>query len=379
MARKGENIYKRKDGRWEGRYIKSKPVGGKTQYGYVYAKTYRETKNKLVYIQNQCRIRQTVEEETCPVIYFGDMAKEWSDNIRPQVKESTRVKYQNLLNSYILPEFMDIPMDQISRERIEGFCKKLLLTGGRKGTGLSPKTVSDVLSLVRNILRYSADKGSTVLCDARSISVKQNVGEMRILSRSEQEILCRYLRLNLNARNMGILICLFTGLRIGELCALRWEDISLAEKTIYVHQTMQRLQTDCCAGKKTKVMITAPKSSCSIRRIPIFDSLFQIISDFHGPKRGFVLTGSEREFVEPRTMQNHFKRVLMASLLAPANYHALRHTFATRCVEVGFDVKSLSEILGHASVNITMNRYVHPSMELKRENMQKLSSLLAVK
>lgn len=379
MSRKGENIYKRKDGRWEGRYIKSKPVGEKTQYGYVYARTYREVKSKLAYAQNSTKIQYVNKQNETPVIYFNDIAKEWFENTRPQIKESTKVKYQNLLNLYILPGFINMPLDKVTRERIEICCNELLLSGGKRGTGLSPKTVSDVLSLIRNILRYSVDKGITVPCDAKTISIKQSTGDMRIFSRNEQERLCQYLCLNLDARNMGILICLFTGLRIGEICALKWEDISLTERTIYVHQTMQRLQIDACHGKKTRVIVTTPKSSCSIRRIPVFDNLFQIISNFHGPKRGYILTGSEQRYVEPRTMQNHFKKVLLESSLAPANYHALRHTFATRCVEVGFDVKSLSEILGHASVNITMNRYVHPSMELKRENMQRLSSLFTVK
>lgn len=379
MPRKGENIYKRKDGRWEGRYIKSKSVGGKTQYGYVYAKTYREVKSKLVSALNSAESPHNTRKDVSSIVCLHNIAEEWFNNIRPQIKESTSVKYQNLLNSYIIPELGNIPLGDITRECIEAHCNKLLLTGGCKGTGLSPKTVSDVLSLIRNILRYSADKGNLSPCDARSIVIKQNTKEMRILSRNEQERLCQYLYLNLDAKNMGILICLFTGLRIGEICALKWEDISFTERTIYVHQTMQRIQTDCCPGRKTKVIVSTPKSSCSIRRIPISDDLTQIISDFAGRKTGYVLTGSEKKYVEPRTMENHFKRVLQDSSLDPANYHALRHTFATRCVEVGFDVKSLSEILGHASVNITMNRYVHPSMELKRENMQRLSSLFAVK
>lgn len=379
MPRKGENIYKRKDGRWEGRYIKSKSVSGKTQYGYVYARTYREVKNKLSYALSSKGKEDTTEKNIGAMVCFYDIAKEWFSMIQPQIKESTRVKYKNLLNSYILPELRDIPLGNITRECIEACCNELLLTGGCKGTGLSPKTVSDVLSLIRNILRYSAGKGNVTPCDAKSIVVKQNAKEMRILSRNEQEQLCQYLYLNLDAKNMGILICLFTGLRIGEICALKWEDISFSDRTIYVHQTMQRIQTDCYPERKTKVIVSTPKSSCSIRRIPISDDLTRIISDFGGRKNGYVLTGSEKKYVEPRTMQNHFKRVLQDSSLAPANYHALRHTFATRCVEVGFDVKSLSEILGHASVNITMNRYVHPSMELKRENMQRLSSLFAVK
>ena len=179
--------------------------------------------------------------------------------------------------------------------------------------------------------------------------------------------------------NIGILVCLFTGIRVGELCALKWEDISFSEKTLYIHRTMQRIQIEHTQpnqeGARTKVIVTNPKSQCSVRTIPLPDKLVRILKSVPNTSSGYFLTSSETKWIEPRTMQNHFKRLLKCCEVKDANYHTLRHTFATRCVELGFDVKSLSEILGHASVNITMNRYVHPSMQLKRENMQRLSSL----
>ena len=137
---------------------------------------------------------------------------------------------------------------------------------------------------------------------------------------------------------------------MGELCALRWEDISIGEKTIYVHQTMQRIQSEAEAGKKAKVVVTEPKSRCSVRKIPIPYQLATMIAQIQTSSYGYFLTGEDDNYIEPRTMQNHFKRALRKCAIAPANFHALRHTFATRCVELGFDVKSLSEILGHASV-----------------------------
>lgn len=166
---------------------------------------------------------------------------------------------------------------------------------------------------------------------------------------------------------------------MGEICALRWNDISFSEQVIYVHQTLQRVQDKSNSGRKTRVIITTPKSSCSIRYIPIPDAIIKTLEIARSDATGYLLTNSNTKFAEPRTMQNRFKLALKEADIEPANFHALRHTFATRCVELGFDVKSLSEILGHATVNITMNRYVHPTLELKKENMKKLSSLLAVK
>lgn len=376
MSKKGENIYKRKDGRWEGRYIKDRTSSGKAVYGYVYARTYHEVKSK------QKKVILDISQSTkLPAmeryISFQAASLEWLDRQHTQVKESTYNKYKNLTCSYLLPLLGTVPIQQLTDAQIDQFSRCLLLTGGQKGTGLSAKTVSDTLSVVRRILAYSSEAGYNPAASATKITVKRQEKELRVLSSKEQCLLCDYLTNHLNERNIGILLCLFTGMRIGELCALTWEDISICDQTIHVHHTMQRIQTNENSGAKTKIVISTPKSKCSIRTIPLPDKITLILSLYK--KKGYFLTGSEKYFIEPLTMQNHFKRVLQASGIAPANFHALRHSFATRCVEMGFDIKSLSEILGHASVNITMNRYVHPSMELKRQNMQRLSQLIAVK
>ena len=175
------------------------------------------------------------------------------------------------------------------------------------------------------------------------------------------------------------MICLYTGLRVGEICALKWGDVNFEEKTIYVHQTMQRLQCMESGERKTQILISNPKSDSSVRWIPIPDSLFNLICQYKFPENAYFLTGTSKQYIEPRNMQNKFKKAIKECNIENANFHALRHTFATRCIELGFDIKSLSEILGHSNVNITLNRYVHPSMELKQQNMNKLSELLAVK
>jgi len=375
MPRKGENIYKRKDGRWEGRYIKSRTSDGKSIYGYVYAKTYRDVKKKLHAAAYS--IKTTIVPNT-DLESFEGVAMEWFENIKLQTKESTSNKYWNLLNSYILPVYAEQLLRDISCDFIENYCNTLLVSGGSKKAGLSPKTVSDILSVIRNILKFAIKRGKYVPCDGRGIQIKQASKEMRVLSKSEQENLCQYLKSEPNSCNIGILICLFTGLRVGEVCALRWEDVSFPEQTIRIHQTLQRVQDRVGTEKRTKLVVTAPKSACSIRTIPVPTTLISILSEYKTSSKGYLLTNSESVLIEPRTMQNHFKIALDKSGVAPANFHALRHTFATRCVELGFDVKSLSEILGHATVNITMNRYVHPSLDLKKENMQRLSSLLTV-
>lgn len=137
---------------------------------------------------------------------------------------------------------------------------------------------------------------------------------------------------------------------------------------------MQRIQnTNIDAEAKTKVIITEPKSQCSIREIPLPQFIINIARQFQNNPQAYILSGEETKYVEPRTMQNRFKSLIVQSGIDDANFHALRHTFATRCIEVGFELKSLSEILGHANVNITLNRYVHSSFDLKCSNMNKLS------
>ena len=170
------------------------------------------------------------------------------------------------------------------------------------------------------------------------------------------------------------MLSLYTGIRLGELCALRWNCVDLNLGIIKVKQTMQRRQnTDPAEERRTKIVFTDPKTQTSSRTIPLPASLLMLAYSFQSTPNSFVLTGSSEKYIEPRTMQNHFKRIIQESGISSVNYHALRHTFATRCVEVGFEIKTLSEILGHATVNITLNRYVHSSFELKRQNMNKLT------
>lgn len=376
MPRKGENIYKRKDGRWEGRYIKGHTPAQKAIYGYVYARSYKETKNKLNLAISHSDQGSCVK---LPGTTFSELAEQWLKSQKTRVKESTYNKYHNILCSYVLPYIGTINTKGLSLESISHLCDTLLSNGGKQGTGLSAKTVADTLSVIRSVMQYSLNMGYSYAFDVRSIHMRQQNHELRVLSNSEQNILYTYLCTNLSLCNIGILICLLTGLRIGEVCALCWEDISFSDHTIYVHQTMQRIQDKSGSGKKTKIVITPPKSISGQRLIPMPESLERILLRLHSDRIGFVLSADGVDPTEPRVLQYHFNKILKDLDIEQVNFHVLRHPFATRCVEVGFDVKSLSEILGHSSVAITMNKYVHPSMDLKHKNMQRLSSLFAVK
>lgn len=373
MPKQGKNIYLRKDGRWEGRYPKGHK-DGKIQYDYVFGKNYEEAAQKLDTVS-----RQENEGKTCDSESFESVSEEWLRVLTPELKASSIAKYSNTMHSYLTPKFGNQDISVISRSDIMLFSRDLLISGGIRGTGLAPKTVNSTLSVLKNIFEYARREKNFPVAEISDISVKQQQKPMRILSQNEQRRLSQFLLDDLSPCHLGILLCLYTGLRIGEICALKWEDIRISERYLHVNKTMQRIQIPGLSGRKTKVVIQAPKSDCSIREIPIPSEMLNILLSSQKSADTFLLTGLVHSYMEPRSMENHFKAVAKKCDISDVNFHALRHTFATRCVELGFDVKSLSEILGHASVNITLNRYVHPSMELKQKNMDMLSGLLTTK
>ena len=375
MARKGENIYKRKDGRWEARYIKGYALDGKAKYGYCYAKTYRDVKSKLASIKVSAATNQTAMSSNSKK-RFSAYCDEWLILHRLKIKESTYVKYYSAIEKHIKPKLGGCFVSSLNSLIIDEFSQELLFE-----EELSPKTVKDILVLLKSILTYTRKKHCGFMESIEIAYPKEGKKEMRVLSREEQDRFTSFLLSDMDTIKFGVLLTLVTGLRIGELCALRWGNISLSEKVIRVGATMQRIKnldvTDCSESlTKTKITISDPKSDCSIRQIPLTDYAVGLCKRFYVQRpAAFVLTGEEDRFIEPRTLQYKFNRFARECGLDGVHFHTLRHSFATRCVEVDFEIKSLSEILGHSSPQITLERYVHTSMDLKRNNMNKLAAL----
>lgn len=364
---KGENIFKRKDGRWEARYVKGYELSGKIRYGFCYGKTYKEAKEKAA------RHRAAAAEGiTLPGkkggSRFGFYCEEWLRSRKNKLKESTYVKYDTILRKHIVPRLGDCSPEAVTGGLIEDFTDNLLY-----GDMLAPKTVKDILVVLRSILTYSAKHNPGVFREVEIVYPKEIKKEMRVLSRDEQKILTAYLLKDMDACKFGVLLALITGIRIGELCELRWEAVSIQEKTIRITETMQRLRDMDTGGEsRTRIVVGTPKSGNSIRIIPMTDYAVALCERMNPHcDTAFLLTGNEK-YVEPRTLQYRLEKYVVDCGLEGVHFHTLRHTFATRCVEVGFDIKTLSEILGHATTTITLERYVHSSMELKRNNMKKL-------
>ena len=373
MSKKGENIRKRKDGRWEGRYKRGRKENGELIYGSVYGKTYREVKEKM-------RVAMTVPKDVKPPIASAEMTfaillRKWQESNEIRLKGGTKTRYENLINSHIIPELGELKLSEISATTINGFLTTKLMKGRLDGSGpLSPSYVRSIALVITSALNYAVAEGYMQAFKNKINKPTITKSELPILSLENQKVLEQHLKAELTPTSIGILISLYTGLRIGEICALCWNDINLNTRTIYVRHTVSRVKS-AGTDSKTELILDEPKTASSKRVVPIPSPLFNAILDYRRDATSIYVVSSTDSFVSPRTYDARFHRVLSDCHLEDLNYHGLRHTFATRCIEAGVDVKSLSEILGHANVSITLNTYVHSSLEMKKSQLEKLTLL----
>jgi len=372
MPKKGENIRKRNDGRWEGRYPGGVASDGRTKYASVYAKSYAEAKEKLL----AAKVQPKMEKRSSKKL-FGEVLLEWLNTQALRNKASTQVKFHNLIAGHISPALGDLLLDQITTAKLTCFMQQKAECGRLDGCGgLSISTLQALLLILKSSLEYAATEQ---YMPPMSFSLKCPEAKRepaKALTVKEQAALEHVLRDEMDTTKLGILLCLYTGLRIGEVCALRWADIDLVTGLIHVRQTVQRLQNSVPSmDQKTTICCGMPKSECSRRSIPIPPCLMDTLLYFCGKSSAYVLTGQSEKLMEPRAYQYRFKRYLSDACVTDINFHVLRHTFATRFIELGGDSKTLSELLGHASVEITLNKYVHPSLEIKRQQVERFSSI----
>lgn len=344
------NVYKRKDGRFEGRVYTI--FEGKRSYRSFYGKTNEEVEKKISALFPAVALTE---------ITVKQLLDDWLSSKINRIKKSTYANYQMKLNKHILPYFSNMICNELSAVQVNDFIKKKI------SEGLSLRYISDMIVILKSAFRYASGKFRIMNPLDGFSFLKPKVSQINILSPNEQKKLINRFHNNPNKTDVGIALSLFTGLRIGEVCAMRWSDIDLEKRVLTVNHTIQRIQ-DFDGETKTKLVITEPKSLHSKRSIPIPDGIYPLLNRFRSDNNSFILSGTEKP-VEPRTMQNKFAAILREEKLPSVHYHSLRHAFATRAVEVGFDIKTLSEILGHSSVELTLNLYVHSSLERKRACM----------
>lgn len=362
MSRKGSNIYKRKDGRYEGRVPVGYRENGSLKYKSVYARTLSEVKEKMTQLYS-VRQEQTVSSLKLTVC---EAAEQWLCSAKLRVKESSFANYSNIVSKHILPTLGGEYFSGLTTQKLNNFVHSKLKSGRLDGRGgLSAKTVRDIMRVYHSIEQYAVQEYGVKSTHFTMPKVEGK--QLDVLNSIERKRLEQYLLNNLTNTNLAILLCLFTGLRVGELCGLTWDDIDFSTGTLSVKRTVQRINRH----GSSEVITGSPKSKTSIRTVPIPAFLLELLSQGKKDDTLFLISGTAKP-VEPRTMQYRFKTVLKACQVRNIPFHLLRHTYATVCIENGFDAKTLSELLGHADASITLNRYVHSSMQMKQNYVSRL-------
>ena len=301
---------------------------------------------------------------------LNEWGEEWLQYKKGYVKESTYANYLVLMKNQILPRLGMWEVEEINSKIVQEQITYWTMCGRLDGKGgLALKTVKDIVIILKMCRR---DYAKMYDCNMPALEVEypvnKKVSRLSVLSREQQEYLLRIIHKELEYESLGYALSLYTGIRIGELCALQWEDIDMCNRAITIQKTLQRIYLKGKKGErgKTKITITSPKSKKAVRVIPISDALYTLFSrQYCKDKRAYLLTGT-RKYMEPRLYRQHYERFLDENKAEYIHFHGLRHTFATRCIESGADYKVVSELLGHASVNLTLNLYVHPCWEDKR-------------
>ena len=361
MARHGENIHKRKDGRWEARVITGYKDNGKANYQSIYGTSYDEVKKKKEHLRLGGKV---ISHNSIP---FDRAAEEWLSYRKGKVKQSTYNHYFNQYQLHIRPVFEGKNLNDIKKEDYDSFVL------AKENEGYSARTVLLLRTILKMILKYAERKNYIVSVNDIYMPRKPS-RNVEAFTRKEQALVDNYLKEHPDFFSNAIAVSLYCGLRIGEVCALQWKDIDLDQGILTVSKTMIRVQNKTASNtSKTEVVMQKPKTESSSRRVPVPSHIVNYIKEnFERNPEEFIITGTDHG-MEPRVCLRKFKKIMNSLNLGNYTFHACRHTYATRCVELGIDAKILSELLGHSSVKITLDRYVHPSMDFKKEQVEKLA------
>lgn len=367
MAKKGENIYRRKDGRWEGRYIKGRKENGKPHYGYVYGYKYKEVKARLLPLKCCYAGQQTVYAR------FNGTLNDWvrcymEGAMRSRIKSSTYTYYHGLLHGHILPALGSKKLTSIVSDDVRGFVDLL------EEKGLSPNSIRGIFAMLNRVIKSEVKKNILITNPCADVELpNKEVPQIEPLNRDAQ----RRLEVAALADEDGIavMLALYTGMRIGEISALQWSDVDLDAGVLHVNSTVQRIPNMKEERNKTSLIFDKPKSLYSNRVIPLTAKLIELLEAEQKKTTSNYVVSCQDSFAEPRTVRYRYYRIVRAAGISPIHFHGLRHTFATRCIETGMDVASLSRILGHSSIKMTLDIYTGATMEHKIASMQKLDTM----
>lgn len=368
MAKRGENIYKRKDGRWEGRYIKKRTPERQIIYGYVYGKRYADVKEKLTILKAK-QLTTTYEFQRYEGTYEQWLGHWMSGTVRNNVKETTYSNYFRMLNRHILPELGMYRLYKLDEECIQQFVDGLI------NHGLSAGSIRLVTNLVKQSLNEAVRKHYLSSNPCAFVQLpKLEYRSVRALSIKEQRALEALAFMD--SECSPILLALYSGMRIGEISGLKWQDIDFEQNIIYVNRTISRIVDETSVLNKTKLIAGTPKTQDSSRKIPLAKNLKAYLLEKKEHAVCDYVIHSRKNLAEPRVINYRFKKVIKETAIEHIHFHTLRHTFATRCLEQGVDIASLSKILGHRSIKLTLDTYADSLMEQRQEAMGTVDALL---
>ena len=297
---------------------------------------------------------------------INQITEEWKEEKKKYVKKSTYAAYQLLIQNHIKPYFGDLY--EVNEEKVQQFVFDKL------DAGLSEKTIRDIIIVLKMILKFGIKNGylEYVQIDAKFPS-KQEKKDLDVLSKADQKKFKEHLRNNFTFKNLGIFICLSTGMRIGEICGLRWCDVDTVEGVIKVRHTLQRIYIIEGETRHTELLLDTPKTANSVRDIPMSSELLKMLKSLNKVvNENYYVISNDIKPIEPRTYRNYYKKLCKQLDIPELKFHGLRHSFATRCIESKADYKTVSVLLGHSNISTTLNLYVHPNKEQKKKTIDKM-------
>ncbi|MBO0412544.1 site-specific integrase [Enterococcus hulanensis] len=365
--RKGENIYLRKDGRWEGRYPKGRRINGRIKYGYIYGKTYTEVKQKLYPLKIQYKTLQHVHGYSAET--FEEWTREWFDEVQDEVKPSTFSSYYYKLKKYIFPVIKDVSLNEITLDTGKVLLKKL------QGT-LANSTIQVIFRILNKCLNHAKKIGKIVSNPFSDLKIpKAKSIKVRALTLSEQRKIMQIAEKERRGYGIPALLALHSGMRIGEIAALKWEDIDFETDLIHVQHTYQRIKT-IELEQKTQLIFANSKTEASVRVIPMGSVLKQLLTKHRRHSKSEFVFSTNGHPCEPRLLTHHFHKICSKAKLTNIHFHQLRHTFATRCLEAKKDIPSVSALLGHASTQMTLDTYVDAMLEQRYQVIYEMENLI---
>lgn len=313
-------------------------------------------------------------------ILYKDWIYTWLIEKKDYIKESTYANYSNNIFNHIIPKLGNYKLNEINHKIIQDFLLELSKSGRKDNKGgLSKKTIKDITIIVKGSIKKGINEGKIKHIELSFNYPKDNKEKsIYILTKHEQNKITNYVLDNTNTKNIGFLISLYSGIRIGELCALQWKDIDFKNNKLIISKTIQRVYIKDKDKNISKVIITTPKTKNANREIPINKDFIELLKPLKTDKENYILSNNDK-YIEPRTYRKYFNKNLKELKIKHFNFHSLRHTFATNCISLGCDYKTVSELLGHANVNITLNLYVHPRYSQKKKCIDLVSKVFQEK